>query len=150
VLTKWLREKFLTAVEVTHEGKKKSLAQALAGANAAGMSPAEQVFTAASRQLSGHFATICGEYPTFSRLITFGKEGNAVAAIQDALRGLSATPTQTGAAVLDGLGLMSGEKIDPYGSPYAKHVLDLINQKGHGQVLNRSDGFLIDVSMMTD
>jgi hypothetical protein len=139
VLTKLLREKFLTAVEVTHEGKKKSLAQALAGANAAGMSPAEQVFTAASRQLSGHFATICGDYPTFSRLITFGNEGNAVAAIQDALRGLSATPTQTGAAVLDGLGLMSGEKIDPYGSPYAKHVLDLINQKGHGQVLNRSE-----------
>lgn len=138
-LTKWLREKFLTAVEVTHEGKKKSLAQALAGANAAGMTPSEQVFTAASRQLTGHFATVCGDYPTFSRLITFGKEGNAAAAVQDALRGLSSNPTQTGAAVLDGLGLMSGEKIDPYGSPYAKHVLDLLNQKGHGQVLNRGE-----------
>jgi hypothetical protein len=138
-ITKWLREKFLTAVEVTHEGKKKSLAQALAGASAGGMTPSEQVFTAASRQLSGHFATICGEYPTFSRLLTFGKEGNAVAAIQDALRGLSSPPTQTGAAVLDGLGLMSGEKIDPYGSPYAKHILDLLNQKGHGQVLNRGE-----------
>ncbi len=138
-LTKWLREKFLTAVEVTHEGKEKSLAQALAGANAAGMTSAEQVFTAASRHLSGHFATICGDYPTFSRLITFGRDGNAIAAIQDALRGLSGTPTQTGAAVLDALGLMSGEKIDPYGSPYAKYILDLLSGKGHGQVLNRAE-----------
>lgn len=141
-LTKWLREKFLTAIEVGYEGKKKSLGQALAGANAAGMTPSEQIFTAASRHLSGHFATICGDYPTFSRLVTFGRGGNAIAAIQDALRGLSSTPTQTGAAVLDGLGLMNGEKIDPYGSPYAKYILDLLSKKGHGQVLNRSD--LID------
>jgi hypothetical protein len=138
-LTKWLREKFLTAVDVTHEGKKKSLGQALAGANAAGMTPSEQVFTAASRQLSGHFATVCGDYPTFSRLITFGRDGNAVAAIQDALRGLSSPATQTGLAVLDGLGLMNGEKIDPYASPYARYILDLLNQKGHGQVLNRAE-----------
>lgn len=138
-LTKWLREKFLGAIQVTHEGKKKSLSQALAGANASGMTPREQIFTAASRHLSGHFATICGEYPTFSRLITFGRDGNAIAAVQDALRGLSAPPTQTGAAVLDGLGLMSGEKIDPYHSSYAKYILELLNQKGHGQVLNRAE-----------
>jgi hypothetical protein len=138
-LTKWLREKFLTAVEVTHEGKKKSLGQALAGANAGGMTPAEQVFIAASRQLSGHFASVCGDYPKFSRLIIFGRDGNAIAAVQDALRGLSANATQTGLAVLDGLGLMNGEKIDPYASPYARHVLELLNQKGHGQVLNRSE-----------
>ena len=138
-VTKWLREKFLTAIEVTHEGKKKNLGQALAGANAAGLTPSEQIFTAASRLLSGHFATICGDYPTFSRRITFGAEGNVVSAVQDALRGLYSPPTQTGAAVLDGLGLMNAEKIDPYGSPYAKHVLDLINAKGHGQVLNRSE-----------
>ena len=138
-LTKWLREKFLSAIQVTHEGKKKSLSQALAGANAAGMTAREQIFTAASRELSGQFATICGEYPTFSRLITFGSGGNIIAAVQDALRGLSATPTQNGAAMLDGLGLMNGEKIDPYGSPYAKHVLEQLNQKGHGQVLNRAE-----------
>jgi hypothetical protein len=138
-VTKWLREKFLTAIEVTHEGKKKSLGQSLAGASAAGLTPSEQIFTAASRLLNGHFATICGDYPTFSRRITFGADGNVVSAVQDALRGLYSPPTQTGAAVLDGLGLMNADKIEPYGSPYAKHVLDLINAKGHGQVLNRSE-----------
>ncbi len=84
-LTKWLREKFLTAIHVTHEGKKKTLSQALAGSNAASLTPSEQIFAAASRQLSGHFASVCGDYPTFSRLITFGRDGNAIAAIQDAL-----------------------------------------------------------------
>ena len=138
-LTAWIREKFLAVVQVTHEGKKKSLSQSLAGANAAGLTSSEQIFTAASRQLTGHFATICGDYPTFSRMITFGPGGNAISAVQDALRGLSAPPTQNGAAVLDGLGLMNGEKIDPYSSPYAKHLIDLLNQKGHGQVLNRSE-----------
>lgn len=138
-LTRWLREKFLTAVQVTHEGKKKNLSQALAGANASGLTPVEQIFTSASRQLSGHFTTICGDYPTFSRRISFGRNGNAIAAIQDALRGLSANLTQTGVAVLDGLGLMNGDKIDPYNSPYAKHVIDLLDKKGHGQVLNRSE-----------
>lgn len=139
ILVKWLREKFLTAIQVTHGGKKNSLSQALAGANAAGLTPSEQIFTAASRQLSSHFASVCGDYPTFSRLITFGSEGNVVAAVQDALRGLSGSPTQTGAAVLDGLGLMNGEKIDPYGSVYAKFIMDLLNKKGHGQVANRSE-----------
>lgn len=138
-LTKWLREKFLTAIHVTHEGKKKTLSQALAGSNAASLTQSEQIFAAASRQLSGHFATVCGDYPTFSRRINFRRDGNAITVIQDALRGLSGHVTQTGAAVLDALGLMSGEKIDPYGSPYAKHILHLLNQKGHGQVLNRSE-----------
>lgn len=138
-LNKWLREKFLSAIQVTHEGKKKSLSQALAGASAAGMTAAEQIFTAASRSLTAQFASVCGEYPTFSRKITFGPGGNALSAVQDALRGLIAPPTQNGAAVLDGLGLMNGEKIDPYASPYAKHILDLLNEKGHGQVLNRAE-----------
>ena len=138
-LNKWLREKFLSAIQVTHEGKKKSLSQALAGASAAGMTAAEQIFTAASRSLTAQFASVCGEYPTFSKKITFGPGGNALSAVQDALRGLTAPPTQNGAAVLDGLGLMNGEKIDPYASPYAKHIIDLLNEKGHGQVLNRAE-----------
>lgn len=138
-LTKWLKEKFLTAVEVSFEGKKKALGQTLAGASSGGMTPAEQIYTAASRQLSGHFATVCGDYPTFSRLITFGRDGNAIASIQDALRGFYTTPTQTGAAVLDALGLMDGEKITPDNSVYTKHILDLLKQKGSGQVLNNSE-----------
>ena len=47
--------------------------------------------------------------------------------------------TQTGASLLDGLGLLEGEKIEPKQSPFAKHVRDLIAKKGHGQVLNRSE-----------
>jgi hypothetical protein len=138
-LTKWLRENFLSSVKVGYQGSNKTLSTALAGANAAGLTAKEQIFLAASRHLTGHFATICGEYPTFSRTITFGHDGNATTAVQDALKGLSSPPTQLGTAVLDGLGLMNGEKIDPSASPYAKFIMDLLNQKGHGQVMNRSE-----------
>jgi len=48
-------------------------------------------------------------------------------------------PASRRCAVLAGLGLMSGEKIDRYASPYARHILDLLNQKGHGQVINRAE-----------
>jgi hypothetical protein len=34
---------------------------------------------------------------------------------------------------------MNGEKIDPSASPYAKFIMDLLHQKGHGQVMNRSE-----------
>ena len=138
-LQKWLRANFLTAIQVTHEGKTKKLNSALSGANAAGMTGREQVFTAASRHLAPHFSQVCGEYPHFSRLVTFGREGNVNQVVQDALRGLHSTPTQMGAAILDALGLMDGEKVSPYGSPYAKFILELLKQKGHGQVLNRSE-----------
>jgi hypothetical protein len=37
------------------------------------------------------------------------------------------------------LGLLDGEKVSPYGSPYAKFILELLKQKGHGQGLNRAE-----------
>ncbi len=138
-LTKWMRENFLSKVKVTYKGTTKPLSQALAGENASGKTTREQVFLAASNHLNGHFAEICGDYPKFTRQITFGKDGNATQAVQDALRALQGASTQTGAAVLDGLGLYDGDRIDPRQSRYAGYVRECINSKGHGQVLNRSE-----------
>lgn len=138
-LSKWMRENFLTKVKVTYQGNTKSLSQALAGENASGKTTREQVFLAASNHLNAHFEEICGEYPKFTRQITFGKDGNATQAVQDALRALQGSSTQTGAAVLDGLALYDGERIDPRQSPYAGYVQECVNRKGHGQVLNRSE-----------
>ena len=138
-LAKWLQENFLGKVKVTYQGSVKSLSQALTGENAAGKTIREQVFIASSNFLNGHFTEICGEYPKFNRQITFGRNGNIEQAIKDALVGLHSSMTQTGASLLDGLGLYEGERIDPRQSSYAKHVRDLIAKKGHGQVLNRSE-----------
>ena len=50
-----------------------------------------------------------------------------------------ATKTRQATAVLDAFGLLDGDKLDPYGSKYAKHILDRLRRKGQGQVLNRSE-----------
>jgi hypothetical protein len=126
-------------VKVSYQGNTKSLSQALSGENASGKTTREQVFLAASNRLNGHFEEICGEYPKFSRQLTFGRQGNIEQAVQDALRGLHTPPTQSGVSVLDGLGLMDGDRIDPRQSPYAKFIAERIAEKGHGQVLNRSE-----------
>ena len=58
----------------------------------------------------------------------------------DALRGIGgSTRTKQGTAVLDALELFHGENIDPRHSRYAAFILDLLNKKGTGQVLNRSE-----------
>jgi hypothetical protein len=41
--------------------------------------------------------------------------------------------------VLDALELLDGERLDPSQSKYAKHILGIATQKGHGQVVNRSE-----------
>ena len=138
-LSRWLRDNFLSKVKVSYQGNTKSLSQALTGENASGKTTREQVFLAASNPLNGHFEDICGEYPKFTRQLTFGRQGNIDQAVQDALRGLHTPPTQSGVSVLDGLGLMDGERIDPRQSPYAKFIAERIAEKGHGQVLNRSE-----------
>jgi len=138
-LSRWLRDNFLSKVQVSYQGNTKSLSQALTGENASGKTTREQVFLAASNRLNGHFEDICGEYPKFTRQLTFGRNGNIEQAVQDALRGLHTPPTQSGVAVLDGLGLMDGDRIDPRQSLYAKFIAECIAEKGHGQVLNRSE-----------
>jgi len=124
-LARWLHENFLSKVKVTYRGHAKALSRALAGENASGLTTREQVFLAASKHLNEHFEEICGDYPKFTRQLTFGRNGNIEQAVHDALRALHTNATQTGAAVLDGLSLYDGEqRIEPRQSPYAKFVLE--------------------------
>jgi hypothetical protein len=61
-------------------------------------------------------------------------------AAQDALRAIAGqNRTKQATAVLDALELLDGERLDPYKSKYAKHILVLLKKKGHGQVVNRSE-----------
>ena len=41
--------------------------------------------------------------------------------------------------MLDALEVLDGEHLTPHKSKYAKHILDLLQKKGHGQVVNRSE-----------
>src|SRR5207244_10009621 len=100
------------------------------------------VNTVASRCLAPEFADRSPDYPTFSVLIT---SANREQATQDALRWIraaaagSGTQTKQGAAVLDALGLLDGDRLVPRNSKYAKAVLDALGRTGQGQVLNRGE-----------
>jgi hypothetical protein len=139
-LTKWMHAHLLAAMDVTYQGQKKKLTRWLQG-SAGGNSPLnirDTVNAVGSACLAEHFINQAPNYPTFSILLSMR---NIPQAAQDAVRGIaqSATRTKQATAVLDALELLDGDKLEPSRSPYAKHILDLLKAKGHGQVLNRQE-----------
>ncbi len=148
LMAKWLAEKQLTAYEVTHQGKTKTLQDWLKGVNMRERARLDPNSTIAFRDivnvvagicLTQHFDNIAPEYPKFSILIT---ESNRRQAIQSAMRSLSGGQRPRDAtAVLDALEMLEDSKIDTGKSRYAKAILDRINAKPAGQVLNRSELF---------
>lgn len=90
--------------------------------------------------LEPRFADQAPDYPKFSLLIT---GSNRAQAAQDALRaiagGLSQSPSRQAHAVLEALELLDDGRLAPKNSKYARHILELLENKGGGQVLNRSE-----------
>ena len=145
-LVQWLQKNMTTAFDVTYQGRKKSLMEWAKGKSVrelSGLGAQERINfrdllnTIAGICLGVNFEDQAPDYPFFSVLIT---GANRTQAAQDALRVISGqTKTKQGTAVLDALELLDGEKLDPYRSKYAKHILATAKAKGHGQVVNRSE-----------
>jgi predicted ATPase len=145
-LVQWLQQHMASAFEVTYQGRTKSLTEWAKGHNIrerVGLGSHERinfrdlVNTIAGICLAAHFQDQAPDYPLFSVLIT---GANRTQAAQDALRAIAGQHrTRQATAVLDALDLLDGERLDPYGSKYASYVLDALKQKGHGQVVNRSE-----------
>jgi hypothetical protein len=143
-LVGWLQKHMTDAFEVTYQGRTKSLVEWAKGKSIrelSGIASHERinfrdlVNTIAGVVLSAHFQDQAPEYPYFSVLIT-GQ--NREQAAQDALRAIAGqNRTKQATAVLDALELLDGERLDPYRSKYAKHILNILKKKGHGQVVNR-------------
>lgn len=141
VLTKWLREHLFQAVEITYQGSRKKFVEWLKGSGGGGsLNIRDAVNAVASKCLAEHFVNRAPEYPQFSTLITYGRDGNAQQAAQEALRGV-AQPNRSkqATAVLDALELLDADKLDPSKSRYAKYILALLKAKGQGQVVNRQE-----------
>ena len=140
VLTKWLRENLLNAVEVTYQGSRKKLVQWLKESGKGGLNIRDSVNAVGSKCFAEHFANLAPEYPRFSTLITYGRDSNAQQAAQEALRGVGQpNRTKQATAVLDALELLDGDKLDPAKSRYARYLIDALKAKGHGQVVNRQE-----------
>jgi Family of unknown function (DUF6079) len=142
LLVNWLQDNLMTAYEVTYQGKTKPLMEWLKGnvslpsLNRANVK--DFIDTVSSVCLAPHFSDRAPEYPRFSILITEENRGQAA---QETLRGI-ANPNNRSkqtVSVLSALELLDGEKLVPDRSRYARHILDLLQQKGQGQVLNYSE-----------
>lgn len=153
-LVKWLRENMNTAFDVTYQGKTKPFSEWFKAAKVKSFvrdNVRDMVNAVASSCLAGHFADQAPEYPTFSQLIPIKKESREQA-VHDALRFLKgSSKTQQAIAVLDALELLDGDKLDVHRSKYANYILSLLQQKGSGQVLNRTEIIqnVLDVEYMS-
>ncbi len=145
-LVSWLQQHMGSAFEVGYQGRRKALLEWAKGHSlreVSGISPAERINfrdlinAVAGICLETHFIEQAPEYPRFSLLVTSSSRAQAA---QDALRWIArAIKTRQAASVLDSLELLDSDKLDPYRSKYANHILDRVNSKGHGQVVNRSE-----------
>ncbi|MFC2167772.1 DUF6079 family protein [Acidobacteriota bacterium] len=145
-LVHWLQKNMTTAFEVIYHGRARSLTEWAKGRSIrelSGIGSHERINfrdlinTIAGICFGAHFQDQTPEYPVFSVLITGANRSQAA---QDALRAIAGQNyTKQATAVLDALELIDGERLDPYRSKYAKHILGVAKKKGHGQVVNRSE-----------
>jgi len=145
-LVQWLQKSMTSAFEATYQGRAKPLTEWAKGKSIrelSGVGSAERVNfrdlvnTIAGICLGANFQDQAPEYPFFSVLIT---GANRAQAAQDALRAIAGqNRTKQAVAVLDALELLDGERLDPYRSKYANHILEVAKKKGPGQVVNRSE-----------
>ena len=145
-LVQWLQKHMTDAFEVTYQGRTKSLLEWAKGRSIrelSGIGSHERinfrdlVNTISGVCLEAHFQDQAPHYPFFSVLITGTNRDQAA---QDALRAVAGqNRTKQATAVLDALELFDGERLDPYKSKHATHILGLVKKKGHGQVVNRSE-----------
>jgi hypothetical protein len=145
-LVQWLQQHMSDAFQVTYQGRRKSLVEWAKGKSIrelSGLASHERinfrdlVNTIAGVCLGAHFQNQAPEYPFFSVLITASSRPQAA---QDALRALAGqSRTKQATAILDALELLDGERVEPHRSKYAQHLLGVLNSKGAGQVVNRSE-----------
>ncbi len=145
-LVQWLQRHMSDGFEVTWQGRVKSMtvwAKGKSIRDLSGLSPHETinfrdlVNTIAAICLAPNFENQAPGYPSFSVLIS---GNNRTQAAQDSLRFIAGqSRTRQATAALDALELLDGGRIEPSGSKYTRFILDVINAKGHGQVVNRNE-----------
>ncbi|MBF0155319.1 MAG: hypothetical protein HQL64_16405 [Magnetococcales bacterium] len=143
-LVKWLQENETHAFEVEYQGRRKILRdwakghslRELSGIGASDrINFRDMINIMSGTLLATHFKDQAPDYPHFSLLVT---SANRKQAAQDALRGIATgNRTRQATAVLDALELLDGDRLEPINSRYAKYMLDLLEKKPPGQVVNR-------------
>ncbi len=137
-LTKWLRNNFLTSFEITYKGVSKKIAD-WTKAIPAQSTVKEIIDNVATSCLATCFEDKYPDYPHFAKLSTVMTKDNMPGYIQDALRYYAGAKTKSGLAVLDGFVMLEEDTLKVTDSGYAKWIIELLDQKGQGQVVNRNE-----------
>ena len=136
-LVDWLRANMLTAFEVVHQGVPKKLVEWLKGHRTGSAAVSELIELAGSVCLAASFEDRYPDYPTFTKMLT---ASNLKQPVEDAIRHMGGSVMSTLAkTVLDGLDLLDGDKVKPQASRYALAVLNKLQAKPPGQVVNRKE-----------
>lgn len=136
-LVAWLRTNMLTSFEVVHQGVPKKLVEWLKGHRTGNAAVRDLIELTGSVCLAASFEDRYPEYPTFTVKLY---ASNLKQPTEDVLRWLAGGVRNNQAtAVLDGLELLDGEKLKPNQSRYAKVVLEKLEAKPPGQVVNRKE-----------
>ena len=140
-LATWLRNNLSQAFEVTYKGVPKTLLEL--GKGQAGfrsnLTPRELINASASLLLSTQFEDALPNYPSFrfkEPITQASLSSTATEAVNYLTTGVK---TQPGAVVLEGLELKDDDRINARNSRYGKFFLGLLDKKGQGQVVNRSE-----------
>lgn len=136
-LVAWLRTNMLTAFEVVHQGVPKKLVEWLKGHKTGNAAVRDLLELTGSVCLASSFEDRYPDYPKFAVKLFASKLTEPT---QDVLRWLAGgVKNNLATAVLDGLELLDGDKLKPHLSRYAKVVLEKLEAKPPGQVVNRKE-----------
>ncbi len=136
-LVAWLRTNMLSSFEVVYQGVSKKLVEWLHKHKTGGAAVRELLELTGSICLADSFEDRYPEYPKFTAKLT---ASNLKQPTEDVIRWLAGgVKNNLASAVLDGLELLDGDKLRPQLSRYAKVVLEKLEAKPAGQVVNRKE-----------
>lgn len=142
-LITWLRGNLTNHLRIVYRGVQQTVPEALAQTrSSASRDPEDLLRVIAAAKLSLHFSDSYPEYPSFRRVSQPITESARPTAALDAVRYLATrNRTNLAIAVLSGLGLVDeSESLRPLDSPYARHLLDLLQTKADpNQVVNQGE-----------
>jgi energy-coupling factor transporter ATP-binding protein EcfA2 len=136
-LVAWLRTNMLTSFDVIHQGVPKKMVEWLKSHKTGNSTVRDLLELTGSVCLATFFEDRYPEYPAFTVQL---KASNLKQPTEDVIRWLAGGVKNIQAtAVLDGLELLDGDKLKPHQSRYAKVVLEKLEGKPPGQVVNRKE-----------
>lgn len=136
-LVAWLRTNMLKSFDVIHQGVPKKMVEWLKGPRPANATVRELLELTGSVCLAASFEDRYPDYPVFTSQLT---ASNLKQPTEDVIRWLAGgVKNNLATAVLDGLELLDGDKLKPHQSRYAKVVLEKLEAKPPGQVVNRKE-----------